>query len=161
MKVKISLEEAIQILQSGKQQSCIMAKERLQEKDNENAVDLVKMAFSLELATAALQRQIPTKPKEYEDKYYGCPTCGKILLLKWKKYPYTLMPKEKGLPYCLGCGQAIDWKSGKEEDDADEAERMESDDPLYLWTQMTLKNAEIQILGNENNGGNDEKRSRT
>ena len=51
MKVKISLEEAIQILQSGKQQSCIMAKERLQEKDNENAVDLVKMAFSLSSIT--------------------------------------------------------------------------------------------------------------
>lgn len=166
MKVKISLEETIQILQSGKQQSCIMAKERLQEKDNENAVDLVKMAFSLELATAALQRQIPTKPKEYEDKYYGCPTCGNVLLYKWKKYPDILMPKEKRLPYCLGCGQAIDWKGEKEEDGieedgVDDDERMESDDPLYLWTQMTLKNAKIQILGDENNGGNDEKRSRT
>ena len=71
------------------------------------------------------------------------------------------MPKEKGLPYCLGCGQAIDWKGEKEEDGADDDERMESDDPLYLWTQMTLKNAKIQILGDENNGGNDEKRSRT
>ena len=137
MKVKISLEETIQILQSGKQQSCIMAKERLQEKDNENAVDLVKMAFSLELATAALQRQIPTKPKEYEDKYYGCPTCGNVLLKGEKE------------------------EDGIEEDGVDDDERMESDDPLYLWTQMTLKNAKIQILGDENNGGNDEKRSRT
>lgn len=113
MKVKISLEEVIQILQSGKQQSCIMAKERLEEKDNENATDLVKMAISLELATSALQRQIPVKPKEYEDKYYGCPTCGNVLLYKWQKYPDILMPKENGLPYCLGCGQAIDWKEDK------------------------------------------------
>lgn len=113
MKVKISLEEAIQILQDWKQQCCIIAKEHLKEKDNDGATQLVKMAFSAELTTAALHRWIRSKPKEYEDKYYCCPTCGNVLLNKWQKYPDILMPKENGLPYCLGCGQAVDWKEGE------------------------------------------------
>ena len=38
----------------------------------------------------------------------------------------------------------------------DDAERMESDEPWWLWRQISLKNAEMQIL---NNGGNDENRT--
>lgn len=37
----------------------------------------------------------------------------------------------------------------------DDAERMEGDGP-WLWTQISLKNAEMQIL---DNGGNDENRT--
>lgn len=56
----------------------------------------------------AVEKQIPYKPKEYEDKYYGC-RCGNVLLSKWEKYPTMLMPKSNGLPYCLNCGQKLDW----------------------------------------------------
>lgn len=57
----------------------------------------------------AVEKQIPKKPKEYEDKFYACPTCGNVLLHKWEKYPTKLMDKKNGLPYCLGCGQKLDW----------------------------------------------------
>lgn len=57
----------------------------------------------------ARENQVPKKPREYEDKYYGCPVCGNVLLHKWLKYPTQLANKTDGLPYCLGCGQAIDW----------------------------------------------------
>ena len=60
----------------------------------------------------AREKQIPKKPKEYEDRYYAC-ECGNILLPKWKKYPTELMPKSEGLPHCMSCGQKIDW--GEEE----------------------------------------------
>ena len=56
----------------------------------------------------ALEKQISYKPKEYEDKYYAC-KCGEVLLEKWEKYPTKLMPKSWGLPYCMGCGQKLDW----------------------------------------------------
>ena len=58
---------------------------------------------------SAVEKQIAKKPKEYEDKFYGCPTCGNVLLHKWEKYPTKLMDKKNGLPYCLGCGQKLDW----------------------------------------------------
>ena len=60
-------------------------------------------------AIKAIDKQIPKKPKEYEDKFYACPNCENILLMKWKKYNTELMDKKNGLPYCLGCGQAINW----------------------------------------------------
>ena len=56
---------------------------------------------------SAVERQIAKKPKEYDDKFYGCPTCGNVLLHKWEKYPTKLMDKKNGLPYCLGCGQKL------------------------------------------------------
>ena len=59
---------------------------------------------------AAVEKQKAKKPKEYEDKFYGCPTCGNVLLHKWEKYPTKLMDKKNGLPYCLGCGQRILWE---------------------------------------------------
>lgn len=52
---------------------------------------------------------IPKKPREYEDKFYGCPTCGFVLLHKWKKYNTVLTDKSEGLPLCLCCGQKLDW----------------------------------------------------
>ena len=58
---------------------------------------------------AAVEKQNAKKPKEYEDKFYGCPVCGNVLLHKWEKYPTKLMNKKNGLPYCLGCGQKLDW----------------------------------------------------
>ncbi len=58
---------------------------------------------------AAMEKHTAKRPREYEDKYYGCPTCGNVLLHKWEKYPDKLMDKSNGLPYCLGCGQKLDW----------------------------------------------------
>ena len=60
-------------------------------------------------AKKALEKQIPKKPKEYEDKFYACPVCRNVLLHKWKKYNTELMDKSNGLPYCLNCGQKLDW----------------------------------------------------
>lgn len=70
--------------------------------------DAEEVAFDFDRAINALEKQIPYKPKEYEDKYYGC-RCGNVLLHKWEKYPTVLMPKSNGLPYCLKCGQKLDW----------------------------------------------------
>lgn len=58
---------------------------------------------------AAVEKQKAKRPKEYEDKFYACPTCGNVLLHKWEKYPTKLMDKKNGLPYCLVCGQKLDW----------------------------------------------------
>ena len=49
----------------------------------------------------AREKQIPYKPKEYEDKYYAC-KCGNVLMHKWKKYNTELMLKREGLGNC-GC----------------------------------------------------------
>ena len=65
-------------------------------------------------AIEALEKQIPMKPKEYEDKFYACPVCGNVVLHKWVKYPTKLMPKLAGLPYCLNCGQRLNWRDDSE-----------------------------------------------
>ena len=57
----------------------------------------------------ARERQRGKKPVEYEDKYYACPVCNNVLMYKWGKYTSRLKDKKCGLPYCLSCGQAIDW----------------------------------------------------
>lgn len=62
------------------------------------------------VAIKALEKQIPKQPKEYEDKYYACPNCGNVTMMKWERYPDRLMDKSNGLPYCLGCGQCLDWE---------------------------------------------------
>ena len=67
---------------------------------------------SVDMAIDALRKQIPYKPQEYEDKYYGC-KCGEVLLEKWEEYPKKLMDKRWGLPYCLGCGQKLDWSDAE------------------------------------------------
>ena len=63
----------------------------------------------IDTVCSAVEKQIPQKVKEYEDKYYSCPICGNILMHKWLKYPDKLCPKSDGLPYCLSCGQKLDW----------------------------------------------------
>lgn len=89
---------------------------------NQEAIETIKIAIAevewnypmdysiaFDMAITALEKQIPKKPEEYEDKYYACPVCGNVLLHKWEKYPTKLMSKNNGLPYCLSCGKAIDW----------------------------------------------------
>lgn len=72
--------------------------------------ELAKKGFTVKSVLEAREKQKPKKPKEYEDKYYGCPTCGNVILHKWEKYPTKLMDKKNGLPYCLNCGQKLDWR---------------------------------------------------
>lgn len=71
--------------------------------------ECIKQGFTLDSILKSREKQTAKKPKEYEDKYYACPVCGNPLLPKWKKYPDKLMDKSNGLPYCLGCGQKLDW----------------------------------------------------
>lgn len=68
---------------------------------------------ALDAAIEALEKQTPKKPIEYEDKYYGCPTCGNVTMMKWEKYHDIPMSKIYGLPYCLGCGQRLDWEDAE------------------------------------------------
>ena len=78
------------------------------EPKNDNSNYEHKIEF-LKIAIGALEKQVPKKPIEYEDKYYGCPTCGNVTMMKWEQYPDIPMSKIYGLPYCLGCGQVLDW----------------------------------------------------
>ena len=57
----------------------------------------------------ALNKQIARKPGCIEDKMWCCPVCYNNLLPKWVEYPNKLMPKTAGLPYCMSCGQKIDY----------------------------------------------------
>lgn len=68
---------------------------------------------ALSMAIEALEKQMPKKPKEFEDKYYTCPECGNLLMYKWMVYPEKLMPRSNGLPCCFNCLQAIDWSDSE------------------------------------------------
>ena len=57
-------------------------------------------AVAIDEAIKAIDKQIPKKP-ELKGEYYVCPICG--------VYQET---SEGNPPYCLNCGQAIDF--GKE-----------------------------------------------
>ena len=80
-------------------------------------IDIIKRVFpeitdymeALEISAKALEKQIPKKPYCIEDKMWCCPVCDNHLLPKWVKYPTELMPKTEGLPYCMSCGQKIDF----------------------------------------------------
>lgn len=78
------------------------------ETQNRNNITCDLTQEVLDMAIQALEKQIPYKPQEYEDKYYAC-KCGNVLLMKWEKYPTKLMPKSRGLICCLACGQKLDW----------------------------------------------------
>ena len=65
--------------------------------------------IAIEMAINALNKQIARKPVCIEDRMWCCPVCDNHLLPKWVKYPTELMPKTEGLPYCMSCGQKIDF----------------------------------------------------
>lgn len=78
--------------------------------DFSNSDPVVKECIEhFQIAIEALEKQLPKKPIEYEDKYYACPICGNVLMYKWEKYPTVLTDRKNGLPCCLSCLQAIDW----------------------------------------------------
>lgn len=55
------------------------------------------------LISRALMKQIPMKPTLVEDKYYEC-ACFNNLAFKFES---------PGLPFCLSCGQRIDWSDNE------------------------------------------------
>lgn len=73
-------------------------------------------AYEKAVVIESIESQRPYKPKEYEDKFYAC-KCGNCVMMKWEKYPDVLTLKSDGLPYCLACGQRLDWS---EEDETNE-----------------------------------------
>lgn len=62
----------------------------------------------------ALDRQIPKKPKCYEDKFIHCPNCGIGFGYKWECYP-TKENDYSHIQYCFGCGQKILWEEDESE----------------------------------------------
>lgn len=83
--------------------------------------DAEEIEFDLGRAIKAMEKQVPKKliPNQYREwdcpncnssinviLYQGeyCPNCGQ----HWEKYPEKLTDKNDGLPYCSGCGQALD-----------------------------------------------------
>lgn len=75
--------------------------------------DAREIGETIDFAIECMQKQIPYKPKLYEDKFYSC-RCQNVLMLKYKKYPNEL--NHNGLPFCLCCGQKIDWSEVNEND---------------------------------------------
>lgn len=104
----MTIEEAMHELkiQSQVLESMILYNKDFEPKNDNTSLENKKNA--IDIGIKALEKQIPYKPKVYEDKYYYC-KCGNPIMMKWKNYPTVLMPKSEGLPFCLGCGQAIDW----------------------------------------------------
>ena len=46
---------------------------------------------------AAREKQIPKRPKEYEDKYFGCPTCGRLIdAEEFKNHIKEVIEKQNG-----------------------------------------------------------------
>jgi len=65
---------------------------------------------ALKVAKEALEKQIPKKPEIIEGKMWVCPNCNNNLLWLYEEYPEKKTELNKGLPFCLNCGQAIDWE---------------------------------------------------
>lgn len=61
----------------------------------------------------ALEKQIPKKPHNVEDKYWACPNCQDLLMVRWVTYPTNPVPLEAGRPYCECCGQHLKWNQKK------------------------------------------------
>ena len=75
-------------------------------------VEQYRALGTVEELKEAKEKQIPKKPELIEDKMWTCPCCDNNLMHKWLKYPTELMPKSEGLPYCMSCGQKLDWEEG-------------------------------------------------
>ena len=64
-------------------------------------------AVAIDEAIEAVGKQIPKKPEPKKDasgEYYVCPICG-----VYQEYLTDGKP-----PYCVNCGQALDWQEVEE-----------------------------------------------
>lgn len=99
MKPKMTLEQAIKVLESSYHLDC---------KVTEAIAELEARVIAVE----ALEKQVPKKPEiEQDDIFsdcYECPACGGFI-----GYVYDCKESQYQLTYCAGCGQAIDWEEGE------------------------------------------------
>jgi hypothetical protein len=73
--------------------------------------------WAMDIAVAAMKKQIPRKPKIIDDHWHLCPYCYEK---KGFSYDYLVGMKQRGqddVSFCLGCGQAIDWSEWEDEDE--------------------------------------------
>lgn len=58
----------------------------------------------IEIATKALEKQIPMKSTEINDEcgYFECPACGDLIYAEGARFEEH--------KYCLSCGQKLDWR---------------------------------------------------
>ena len=85
-------------------------KYQLKEADGYDVIYWDCTASILEICVKSLEKQIPKKPEIIEDKMWVCPSCNNNLLWLYEEYPEKKTELNKGLPFCLNCGQAIDWE---------------------------------------------------
>ena len=71
------------------------------------------MVDYLDVIIECIEKQIPKKPRTNEGKMWICPNCYNNLLWIWKTYPTERTDLNEGLPFCLSCGQAIDWSDNE------------------------------------------------
>ena len=70
---------------------------------NDDACETCEINFAIK----AIDKQIPKKPEPKKDasgEYYVCPICG-----VYQEYLTDGKP-----PYCVNCGQALDWQEVEE-----------------------------------------------
>ena len=97
----------IEAVKELKQNSCVDCAFGCDSPIHCNAV--CKYSDAINMAIKALEKQIPKKPLNIEDKYWGCPCCNGMLMVRWITYPINPVPLESGRDYCEDCGQKIDW----------------------------------------------------
>ena len=77
--------------------------ERCEGYQNDDACETCEINAAIE----TLEKQIPKKPEPKKDasgEYYVCPICG-----VYQEYLTDGKP-----PYCVNCGQALDWQEVEE-----------------------------------------------
>ena len=77
--------------------------ERCEGYQNDDACETCEINFAIK----AIDEQIPKKPEPKKDasgEYYVCPICG-----VYQEYLTDGKP-----PYCVNCGQALDWQEVEE-----------------------------------------------
>lgn len=109
IELEVKIEKALEILEEGENTSYAMLEELLKQGKESDAIQMLEMAISIKLGRAALKKTIPVKPIEYKGNYYKCPVCEHKVLDKRLQRPDILTPRTLALPYCLGCGQRLNW----------------------------------------------------
>lgn len=119
LKLPWSMDDTIENLKEVKEILKTYVRESNYEGKGES--DAAEVEIDFNRAIEALEKQMPKKliPNQYREwdcpncnssinviLYQGayCPNCGQ----HWEKYPEKLTDKNDGLPYCSGCGQALD-----------------------------------------------------
>ena len=65
--------------------------------------------WAMEIAVEAMKKQIPQKPKKI-DHWRLCPNCYEKYGFSYDYLVGMKQREHEDTSYCLGCGQAIDWR---------------------------------------------------